>query len=535
MLMKSNQIIINVIIQAVFVIFSTGISPAQTLTNNGAALNIASGAELVVNGDFENQGNGSIDNAGDIYLSGDWTNNAVAGNLLQGTTGQVTFNGSAAQVIGGSAQTWFNDIDLVAETELASNTYVSGTLHFNNAKLTLNGSFLRIESGGEVSGMSAAGYIVTNGNGRLVQEVLNTNVVYPIGTHTDFTPMVVKNTGTIDYFGIRVFNDVLDGGSSGTSIPEIDHCVNITWDIIEQINGGSDLTLTAYWGNAVEGSLFDRSIAGLGHFTGGSWDPQPAQDASGLAPHSITRSGITSLSAFAVGDISSPMAITLDLAIDLKVFLEGPFSGSLMQTDLNDQNLIPLTQPYSVSPWNYGGSENVVEIPNPYIVDWILVEIRDAASPATADQSTIIGRQAGFVLQDGSIVSIDGVSDMQFDATVSQDLYVVVFHRNHLGIMSANPLPQTDGNYTYNFTTDAAKAYGTSPQQKQLAAGIYGMYGGDMNGNGNIGAADKNSWSSSVGLPGYLLTDANLDGQTDNKDKNDISLPNAGQGSYVPE
>ena len=193
-----------------------------------------------------------------------------------------------------------SDIDLVAETELASNTYVSGTLHFNNAKLTLNGSFLRIESGGEVSGMSAAGYIVTNGVGRLVQEVLNTNVVYPIGTHTDFTPMVLKNTGTIDYFGIRVFNDVLDGGSSGTSIPEIDHCVNITWDIIEQINGGSDLTLTAYWGNAVEGSLFDRSIAGLGHFTGGSWDPQPAQDASGLAPHSITRSGITSLSVFAV-------------------------------------------------------------------------------------------------------------------------------------------------------------------------------------------------------------------------------------------
>jgi hypothetical protein len=101
--------------------------------------------------------------------------------------------------------------------------------------------------------------------------------------------------------------------------------------------------------------------------------------------------------------------------------------------------------------------------------------------------------------------------------------------------MSANPLSQTKGYYTYNFTTDAFKAYGLTTPQKEIGSGVFGMYGGDMNADGLIGSQDKNSWAGDSGKGGYLSTDATLDGQTDNKDKNSIAVENTGKASLIPE
>lgn len=199
------------------------------------------------------------------------------------------------------------------------------------------------------------------------------------------------------------------------------------------------------------------------------------------------------------------------------------------------QGLIPLAQPYFVSPWNYAGTEQVVSFPNTNIVDWIFLELRDAPSAASADETTIISQQAGFILHDGSVVAIDGFSDMQFNATISQNLFVVVYHRNHLGIMSSNPLPQTDGNYSYNFTTDAYQAWGSSDPQKEIATGIFGMYGGDLNSNGIIGSSDRTAWEDVTGTAGYITTDANFDGQVNNPDKNDFTIQNIDEQSYIPE
>ena len=83
--------------------------------------------------------------------------------------------------------------------------------------------------------------------------------------------------------------------------------------------------------------------------------------------------------------------------LDVNVFLEGPFDVTNLNTDLNDAGLIPLNQPYDNPPWNYPGTENVSSIPNADIVDWLLVELRDAASAVSAIPSTIIEKQAVFI------------------------------------------------------------------------------------------------------------------------------------------
>ncbi len=103
------------------------------------------------------------------------------------------------------------------------------------------------------------------------------------------------------------------------------------------------------------------------------------------------------------------LTIRSGIQLGLKVMLQGPFNGTLMNNDLNSNGFLPLSQPYYGSPWNYPGAENVDEITNTDIVDWVLVELRDSPDVNSADESTIIARQAAFLLNNGTVVSPDWI------------------------------------------------------------------------------------------------------------------------------
>ena len=98
--------------------------------------------------------------------------------------------------------------------------------------------------------------------------------------------------------------------------------------------------------------------------------------------------------------------------LDILVYLEGPYEGTEMSTGLNSADEIPLSQPYSGTPWNYPGTDSVIAIPNTEVVDWVLVELRDAADAASATAATRITRKAGFLLKDGTVVGLDGSSNL---------------------------------------------------------------------------------------------------------------------------
>ncbi|MBL7105476.1 MAG: agmatine deiminase family protein [Bacteroidales bacterium] len=225
--------------------------------------------------------------------------------------------------------------------------------------------------------------------------------------------------------------------------------------------------------------------------------------------------------------------------VDLKVFLEGPFSGTEMTNDLNVAGNLPLSQPYNIIPWNYTGDEFVDSIPNADVVDWVLIELRDTTEAALATGETMIARQAVFLLNNGIIVGLDGDTCSEarpcFSTRITNNLFVVIWHRNHLGIMSANPLTESGGVYTYDFTTGSGQAYGSLPQ-KEIVLGIWGLYSGDGNCDGYINGSDKsNIWESQAGTAGYFTGDFNMDCNVDNNDKNDVWKPNEGMGSQVPD
>ncbi|MCD4736831.1 MAG: PKD domain-containing protein, partial [Bacteroidales bacterium] len=230
--------------------------------------------------------------------------------------------------------------------------------------------------------------------------------------------------------------------------------------------------------------------------------------------------------------------IIVDLQLDLQVFLEGPYleGTQSMMPYLNSFGYIPFNQPYFEPPWNYQGMEQVTTIPNNNVVDWILIELRETSGgPETAGNSTMIARKAGFLLSDGSITDIDGLSPLTFGGvSVQNNLYAVVWHRNHLAVISNYPLVETGGLYSYVFHDSMDKVYGGVLGHKEIN-GTWVMISSDGNADMFVNNNDKlDIWNVQAGNSGYYSGDFDVNGNVDNSDKNDKWMPNAGKGSQVP-
>lgn len=116
-----------------------------------------------------------------------------------------------------------------------------------------------------------------------------------------------------------------------------------------------------------------------------------------------------------------------------KVFLQGPLSGSLMDVDLNTNNLVPVADPYMGSEMLVGAGLAPTTGPEK-VVDWVMVEIRDAATGAT-----VVASRPALVQSDGDVVSSDGVSPVTLLAPAG-NYHVAIRHRNHLGVMTNAPV-----------------------------------------------------------------------------------------------
>jgi len=202
-------------------------------------------------------------------------------------------------------------------------------------------------------------------------------------------------------------------------------------------------------------------------------------------------------------------------SLDIKVFLEGAYIGNgLMHNMLNaNPQIIPLAQPYNFAPYNYNGAEEVSSIPVG-VVDWVLVELREAATPEVALTPLAGWPKALFLKADGSIVSLDGSSLPEFDnLNITGNLFVVIQHRNHLDIMSAAGMPLSEGIYSFNFSVSLSQAYGGGSGYKQIETGVYGMVCGDANADGSIYVTDFTKWAIDFGITNvYSSSDVDMNG-----------------------
>ncbi|MCK9451281.1 MAG: choice-of-anchor D domain-containing protein [Bacteroidales bacterium] len=210
------------------------------------------------------------------------------------------------------------------------------------------------------------------------------------------------------------------------------------------------------------------------------------------------------------------LEIVAQQQLAIAVLLEGPFDGTnAMNASLKNAGLLPLAQPYNSGPWNYTGTEQAVSL-GADIVDWVLVELRDADAPENATSSTIVEGwpKAMLLKSDGNIVDFNGNTPSIASPSVSDNLYLVIRHRNHLDVMSSESLVLAGNTYSYDFTDDISKAYGGVAGYKAIGNGKYGMVAGDIDADGAVLASDFNVWAINFGLITiYLPADVDMDGQ----------------------
>ncbi len=118
---------------------------------------------------------------------------------------------------------------------------------------------------------------------------------------------------------------------------------------------------------------------------------------------------------------------------------------------------------------------------------------------------------------------------MVFDVA-KDDYYVVISHRNHLGIRSENAISLNGGTQSIDLTEDSNLILGGANAVAELGDGKLGLFAGDFDGNGQVQNSDLNGILPLLGTSSYSFADLDMNGQIQNTDIN-ILLPNLGLGS----
>lgn len=255
-------------------------------------------------------------------------------------------------------------------------------------------------------------------------------------------------------------------------------------------------------------SICIGSTTTLSPTSGGTWTssaPAVATVTNGGVVTAVSAGTVTFTFTSSTTGCTSAASATVTVAacnslVAVKAFLGGAYNPGvdMMNDDLRAASLIPTAQPYNgvqYGDFSYTGTETIgggvlsVTGVNA-IVDWVLLELRSASNPAT-----VVARKAALIQRDGDVVeSSNGTSAVTFIGAPAGNYYVVIRHRNHLGVMSsaAITLSGTIGT-PVNFTSAATSNYqlsgalGSSHAQRTLANGKRALWEGNMSNNSGSG------------------------------------------------
>ncbi|MBK7083741.1 MAG: hypothetical protein IPH53_03370 [Flavobacteriales bacterium] len=208
--------------------------------------------------------------------------------------------------------------------------------------------------------------------------------------------------------------------------------------------------------------------------------------------------------------------------LSVDVWLEGPYNtvAGTMIDALRGLASFPQSEPYTALglPPTYGAGSTlgsgVLSITGVNaIVDWVLIELR-----APSDPSVVVQRVPALLQRDGDAVALDGVSDLAVPAT-SGPYHVAVRHRNHLPVMSLQPILLSATTTPIDFKSLATETYGTSARKTVGTAQM--LWAGDVSGNGQLKyAGSANDRDPILTAIGGSVPTATLSGQYRREDVN---------------
>lgn len=239
--------------------------------------------------------------------------------------------------------------------------------------------------------------------------------------------------------------------------------------------------------------------------------------------------------------LSAPCEVAPPILVSAKLLLEGPYKQAegLMTDSLRRQGALPLSEPYTALGFTITGQNAtttgvLATTGNNAIVDWVLVELRDAATG-----TTVIERKAALIQRDGDVTATDGVNPLGF-CSAGGTYRLVVRHRNHNACMTSQGIALNGTATVVDFTAAVLGTYGT--EARKTSGAVQLLWAGNTNGDVSVkytgSGNDRDPILTTVGsttpnntVTGYLRTDVNMDGfakYTGSANDRDPILLNAG-------
>ncbi|MBU3741155.1 MAG: hypothetical protein FGM24_02600 [Candidatus Kapabacteria bacterium] len=244
--------------------------------------------------------------------------------------------------------------------------------------------------------------------------------------------------------------------------------------------------------------------------------------------------GVVANGDFAIGLSSTTPSVVLDV----RAFLEGALvtraadAEPRMRTTLRTNDVIPTTSPsgYPFDLWSGGGVSAHLPLADS-IVDWIVVELRSEVTG---------GRRyyyPGLLSANGHVVDPQTTFRVTARQVRTGRYYMALHHRNHLSVMTAEPLIVRPGEG--EITADLSRGESVFGGPASLVfAGVqdgqrrWAMPAGDVDISNLIGRDDI-IWPVPLNDEGYLPLDVSLDGILGTNDLN-LIWNNRGRAGAVP-
>lgn len=472
------------------------------LINDGGTIVIEPNAVLVVESDITNT-SGTIQNSGEIQVNGNFTNSDMvtssAGSIID-FTGNTDSNFDA----GGSSFAVVRNSKTAGNVVLTNDVAVEEAVDFVGAsKIVLGGNDVNLANGSTTNGSDATGWFVTDGAGIVSKQVdASETTTFDVGDATSYTPVDVLHSGTYTA-GTSTVSAKVTPATHPSILADADAYISRYWNVDATgiTNYSADLTGTYDDATDVTGTVGDivgaRYEGGVWEFAGGT-GTVPTVDATTAA----MSTELTGMNFFGKANIT--------------MFLEGPYidGTDLMSNSIN--SLLPLSSPYSDAP------ATATSIPA-NAVDWVKVEIRDAA-----DLTSVVSASSGFLMTNGTIVDVDGVNLLNLK-NASANSHIAIFHRNHLDVLTANPVSGLATSVpTVNLSDGTTSLFTNGPAAaKTMPDGNIALYSGDSDMNGDINIDDLlNVWLPNNGVI-YNTSQYNTAGNADFDLNGDININDA--------
>jgi hypothetical protein len=346
------------LIQTIFLLsFVSYTAFGQGLINNGAYIVLSSGPYIEINGstgNYLNQdasgpsyGRITVNTSGTIDVNGNWTNNSAdpTDNVFTSSVGTVELVGTA-QVIGGTASTYFNNLNLLGSgtKTLNVNTLVgggysspTGILAVGSDVMDLNQHTLTMNNPATGGITYSSGYIISETNTAVNPSIIKWNIgtstgsyVYPFGVSGTQIPFTFQKTtagssnvsvstratasndntpyaGISDNGTVPAVSNMLSvwGGSAVTSV------IDRWWDIYASAATTANVTFT-YRGSENTMTVNPTGPIRAQHWNGTGWDwPLGAGTGVIAGTGTATVNGASTFSPWILVASSAPLPIEL--------------------------------------------------------------------------------------------------------------------------------------------------------------------------------------------------------------------------------